>query len=511
MSKTKQQLTGYILGVFFFFAATSPVTVYAQDYKDSTFISGFKIYNMDNIPEISEITFQLASELELDYVHVPLITSKYLDEEGNPDWSQAMNFYHIFELSNEYGISVLPAFYKHDGEWDTYVQKYADFIIDFLDEFNDENIKYIELQNEPMASNHFRGTPIDLANSTIAVYEEVKNKYPEIIVGSPGFLISAVNDEDNDSINEYMDECLSANPKFDIFMLHHYPKSGAYLQGTSSSDYKYNFLSEYNIFNTCRTLLDDYGYENIPILVTEGHFDMPFLEEDGTLGWNYLDDEDVEILLAERFVLALSNKDNNLIGSMISAVESECNGALFNYNEVQQNYIITNKFDFYKKILNYTREYPIYSKHIAGTVNLQNYWIEEYKNKDEKKTWLAFCPLLMDIGVQIFPDHFLPVVTNIMINYPQDVELDVGNIKKVKISTLSDTWTVEAVNGKVSFSLGKNPVFIEEHNATSVNDINFNNDNIKIYPNPANGIFTIQGDSIQSVEILNINGQTVYS
>ena len=242
MKKTKQKLTVLIFGIFLFVGAILPITVFAQDYEDSTFISGFKIKNLNNIPEISKITFQLASELELDYVLVP-VTYKNFDTEGNVDWSEGMNYYHIFELSNEYDVSVFPAFYKLGGELDTNTQRYADFVIDFLDEFNDENIKYIELQNEPMASNHFTGTSIDLANSTTAAYNEVKNKYPEIIVGSPGFLISAVNDEENNSINEYMDEYLGANPKFDVFMLHNYPKSGTYIQESSSSDDKYNFLS----------------------------------------------------------------------------------------------------------------------------------------------------------------------------------------------------------------------------------------------------------------------------
>ena len=42
--------------------------------------------------------------------------------------------------------------------------------------------------------------------------------------------------------------------------------------------------------------------------------------------------------------------------------------------------------------------------------------------------------------------------------------------------------------------------------------------NLKIYPNPTNGIFTIEGKNlsagqtgIQSIEITNINGQTIYS
>ncbi|MCK4663979.1 MAG: immunoglobulin domain-containing protein [Bacteroidales bacterium] len=44
---------------------------------------------------------------------------------------------------------------------------------------------------------------------------------------------------------------------------------------------------------------------------------------------------------------------------------------------------------------------------------------------------------------------------------------------------------------------------------TSIETIQ-NSDDIKIYPNPTNGIFTIEGKDIQSIEITNINGQTVY-
>ncbi|MCK4663978.1 MAG: SBBP repeat-containing protein [Bacteroidales bacterium] len=43
---------------------------------------------------------------------------------------------------------------------------------------------------------------------------------------------------------------------------------------------------------------------------------------------------------------------------------------------------------------------------------------------------------------------------------------------------------------------------------TSIETIQ-NIDDIKIYPNPTNGIFTIEGKDIQSIEITNINGQTI--
>jgi hypothetical protein len=435
------------------------------------FISGVKLQNVKNIPEISEVTFKLASELELDYILVP-VTYKNCDDQGNCDWSKDINYYHIFELSNEYNISVLPAFYKLGNIKDKDAQEYANYVIKFLDEFKDENIKLIELQNEPInaydfskgISHNFAGTPTDLANSNIAVYDEVKKKYPEIIIGSPGFLTSSVKSEDNNLLrNEYFDEYFNANPKFDVFMLHNYLRSSSYLQDVLISSDKYNFMSEYYIFDTYRSLLDDYGYEDVPILVTEGQLDMPFVDNGGKNLWDYLDDDDIAILLAERFVFTLSNKNNNVIGSMISGIESDYNNALFNYNENQESYFTYNKFDFYKKILSYTEKYPIYSKHIAGDVDSLDYWIEEFENDDEQKMWLAFCPLLIDADVEVFQDHTSAIAKDKDITYPQYVELNVGSINEVKIDYGDRIEIVQQINGVIGFVLDKTPVFIEEN------------------------------------------------
>jgi len=72
-------------------------------------ISGVKMQNIKKIPKISEVTFKLASELELDYILVPVIY-KNCDDRGNCDWSKDINYYHIFKLLNGYDISVLPGF-----------------------------------------------------------------------------------------------------------------------------------------------------------------------------------------------------------------------------------------------------------------------------------------------------------------------------------------------------------------------------------------------------------------
>ena len=45
---------------------------------------------------------------------------------------------------------------------------------------------------------------------------------------------------------------------------------------------------------------------------------------------------------------------------------------------------------------------------------------------------------------------------------------------------------------------------------TGITNLNIDIPEIRMYPNPTTGIFTVEGENIQSVEIINITGQTVY-
>ena len=441
----------------------------------SDFISGFKIQNLKNIKGISETTFKLAQELGLDYVLVPVGYPKEgATDLQKIDWSAGLDYYYIFELANEYDVSVLPAFYKLGGKEDKDYEKYASFVITFLDKFyTQRKIDYIEFQNEPVAeyngqtSRHFGGTPTDLAKSNTAAYNKVKEKYPLIKVGTAGFLAAPAaggsgSSDEHKVMSGYYKEYFSAKPKFDFLALHQYPRTSSYLQKTENSGTKYNFMSEYEIFEAYRKLLNDYGYSDKPILVTEGAVRMPFREANERFNWNWLDDEEVAILLTERFVLTLSNsEDENIIGSMISDVEGSDKTALFDYDEKTGNYAKTNKFYFYKKLLEFIRKYPIHSKHIAGEVDSEYYWVEEFKDEDGKKMWMTFCPFLFWTEAES-PEKPAAIAVKKSITCPQEVTFEVGNVKSVKISTVSEDSTVNTVDGKVSFKLEKNPVFVEE-------------------------------------------------
>ena len=440
--------------------------------KFTDFITGFKLDNTRSVRGISRIHFELAKELKLDYILVPIKFPGGSDV-NKIDWSAGLDYYYIAELSKQYGVKILPAFYKLGGRDDKNYDKYADFVISFLDKFyKDGNINYIEFQNEPIneyngkTSRHFKGTPADLAKSHLAAFNKVKEKYPLIKVGTAGFMAVTVSPDENEITNNYYKEYFLAKPKFDMLSLHHYPKTSSYLQTKSGSYSRYNFMSEYKIFDTYRQLLNDYGYSDKPIFVSEGAVGMPFRNSDGSLGGpqvnGWLDDnENVKILLLERIVLFLENgKKNNVISAMTSNSMSPVNG-LFSYDKNSGASTKTELFEFYKILLNFLEKYPAYLGHVSGEIDSEHYWVLKFKDDGSKKMWMAFCPFLFWAEAEN-PDKPAAVVVKKSITCPQEVTIDVGNIKSVKILTVSENSIVNAVNGKVSFKLEKNPVFVEE-------------------------------------------------
>ncbi len=139
----------------------------------------------------------------------------------------------------------------------------------------------------------------------------------------------------------------------------------------------------------------------------------------------------MKILLAERFALTLNNAENkDILGSFISGIESESSTALFDYSS-GTSYTKTSQFKFYQKILDFTNKYPIYSQHIAGTIDSTDYWIEEFKNTQGKKAWLAFCPLRFSTIATSNSKGTTATATNKEINCPQTAII---NSKEVTIT-----------------------------------------------------------------------------
>jgi uncharacterized protein YegL len=425
---------------------------------DSNFISGIKLSNLENIDEINEITFSLASDLGVDYVHVP-VTKPMGKDIDEITWAENLNYEQIFSLAEEYNIEISPAFYKLGGKEDSNAEKYAEFVISFLDEFYDgKNISFVEFQNEPVKeydpiagiSHRFRGTPAELAATHEAAHNKIKAEYPEIKTGAAGFIATAVNSEENRLMNMYYEQYLKAAPPLDVFNLHHYPRQGAYLQ-TQTGGEEYNFLSEFEIYDFYRDLLADNGYFDTPLLITEGAVDIPALMgESWTAG-------EAQNFLAQKYSLAY---EKGVTGSFVSGIKGNLETNLFSYNN--GDYEVTRRFQFYKELLDFTDDYPIYNQRLHGEADSSDYWLEEFQNSNGQKAWLGFCPVSFETstsqdGKAIVKSKTSDCPQQVTLNIPYDV-----TITKIDPTGSVSVKTVSSESGRISFKIDERPVFIEK-------------------------------------------------
>lgn len=370
-----------------------------------------------------------------------------------PGADSSFDYDYIATLSQKYNISVIPMFLRsRKGTRERDPVEYAEYIYTFIKRYHQSmNFRVIEFQNEPNADNdgsgggrNWEGTAADLAKVGSAVYEKVKSEYPRIMIGTSGFITGSKKMIETNT-NKFYAAYFLASPKFDVFLFHDYPKNMSYTQGTSAG----NLASQYHNFDTYRNLLNHHGYHDKPILVTEGNEEKRGFS-DGEVATQYV----------ASFIMAKVNAEKNrVMGKFISnGIMSSNANALINEKTGQR----TNQFEVVRQIITFLSEYPLHSRHIAGEINSEHYWVEEFKNRDGKKSWVAFCPLLYETKDGLRPKD-LEIVKKVH-KYPQTVTLNVGSSKSVKITNILDgqTQIINAKNGKVAFSLNEIPVLVEE-------------------------------------------------
>lgn len=359
----------------------------------------------------------------------------------------------IATLSQQYNISVIPMFLRSkQGERERDPVEYAEYIYTFIKRYHQSmNIRFIEFQNEPNADNdgsgggkNWPGTAADLAKVGSAAYEKVKSEFPNIMIGTAGFITGSRKMIEMYTKKFYEAYFLS-RPKFDVFLFHDYPKNMSYMQGSGVGD----LASQYYNFDSYRNLLNRYSYHDKPILVTEGNEEKPGLS-DGEAATQYV----------ASFIMAKINAGKNrVLGKFISnGIMSSKPIALINVKTGQR----TKQFEVVRQVITFLSEYPLHSQHIAGEINSEYYWVEEFKNKKGEKLWVAFCPLLYETKDGLRPKD-LEIVKKVQ-KYPQTVTLNVSSIQSVKIATILDgqVQTITAENGKITFTLGESPMLVEE-------------------------------------------------
>lgn len=454
--------------------------------KPSGFSFGIMIAPSDAFAiDATETYFEICKNLGARYLKIGILWDLVEPDDGRFIWISDMkkdrararrprdfgparggrnfDYDYIAALSQKYNISVIPTFLRSRmPERETNSGKYAAFVYAFVKRYKKSmNIDYIEFQNEPNSGNdgsgngrHWKGTAESLVRVNNAAYDKIKSAYPDIRIGTAGF-ISGSKTMINKYTAKFYEEYFKSKPKFDVFMLHEYPKNMNYTQGTKEGD----LASQFHIFKTYRKMLNSYGYADKPILVSEGYEDKPFRKYT-KLSMDWMDEEEASVLFVESYVFTMMNSEKqNIIGKVISGVRTGINQNIGLVDAVSgrkraQYYVI-------KEMISLLKRYPIYSKHIAGEINSDAFWIEEFMNKNGKKLWIAFNPIIYNTD-----DELLPTIVNKTMKYPQRVRLNVGKASEVQILRISSgSVNIEnqrAVKGEIIFNLEKSPLFITE-------------------------------------------------
>lgn len=131
----------------------------------------------------------------------------------------------VVKLFKENGWSMIPMI-THDHMKPVTspdIERYVNFIDWFISRYKtDANIRYLELINSP--GSWWKGTKEQLAELQNRVYERIKGKYPEIMVGTPGFEYWEGTVRDDKSIGQieyFLDK--RNNARFDFWAFHGYP------------------------------------------------------------------------------------------------------------------------------------------------------------------------------------------------------------------------------------------------------------------------------------------------
>lgn len=367
------------------------------------------------------------------------------------------------KLAQQYDVSVFPRFMGPRGrELVSDSQGFAKFVYDFIARYNESmNIQYVEFQNEPNAHNdgsgggrHWKGTAAQLAAMNTAAYEKVKAEYPDIQIGTAGFMTGSRQMFANYT-SKFLQAYFKAQPKFDVFMLHDYPMHLSYTQGTHPGD----FGSEYHIFQNYRNLLQNYGYGQTPILVSEGYEIKPMRTSAGSsMKWSR--DNQLSRLIQEGFLITKTQASAyNVIGKVMSEI-NRGRGQTPGLIDTSTNKKTKLYYEI-KHLIKNLRAYPHFVKRVSGKLNSTDYWTLEFESKDFESLWISFIPVLYQTNNEI-----LTAINDIKSYQQQTVQLNVGDRSQVTVEYVGEDNSVVSKqhkvpdSGIVSFDITKNVVFV---------------------------------------------------
>lgn len=451
-------------------ASKSSVTSSGSYGDNSVDADGF-LWGTETYPNVIDQTKGVINEtLKINYVktrlQLPMATKdgkNFTAKICMPSQSVCTHQYDLdaaVKLFKENNWSMVPMLSHDNGDKNidsADIDNFVNFADWFISRYKDDaRIKYIELVNSP--SFWFSGTEkqlLDLSNKT---YDRLKNKYPDIMVGTPGFEYwnDAVgeNSPGGDKAVRQIEFFLDKNngAKFDFWAFHGYPTT---IIGTPSvypptKKAKYNKYSGIYGLLGIREKLNANGWEDRVIMDMEHTGIFPgkpfFTAEEDELESAYM----VQELLLKK-TLRFNNK-SVLAGIFPLKIAARGNKGEFLWASLNTDGSISQMVSSVAFLMSKFNEYNWVS-HIRGEWNSENQvWIEKFKSGENKELYIFFKPFEHKEG------QIAMAFDNKIIKYYLDLSRKPARI------TLTDTYgNVSNIIANAAFTLESEnaPKFLE--------------------------------------------------
>ena len=354
------------------------------------------------------------------------------------------------------GWSMIPMLsYGYHGTTESFsssdIEKYVNFVDWFVSRYkNDANIKYVELENCPNCNLSLTVSKELLLEATNKIYDTVKGKYPDIMMGTPGFEYWI--DEQNAKMVTMIEHFLDKNngAKFDYWAFHGYQLS---MKGNNlittlppTKSPSYNKYAGAKGILEIRKKLDSNGWQNRMMIDTENGTVFPGIpyttDEEKTDAAYYVQSDLIRRTqrLNDKFVLAgkitlKTRTRENLSGVAGDATAGDLNSSGSPYKSYKAISFLLSKLNEYN-----------YSSHISGEWDAENTpWIEKFTSGSNKELYIFFKPFKYQSGKELSLDNETVNYTLNLAKTPKSITLtDIeGNVSNV---TASKTVTLQAVN-----------------------------------------------------------------
>ncbi|MDO8740828.1 MAG: hypothetical protein Q7J54_04640 [Candidatus Woesearchaeota archaeon] len=429
------------------------------------FIWGTELYP-DQIENTKEI---IINDLKIKYLKVRLQINQFSSDGKTfssivckPSSSNCKTSYNMDEIVQTFitnSWSMLPMFTHNTADSSITTDDIDDYV-NFVDWFvsrykNDANIKYIELLNNPAST--WKGTEEQLLDLNNKVYDRLKGKYSDLMIGTPGFEywndMSAGEELSRTSMLEYFLN-KENGAKFDFWAFHGY---SAQIVKDKSGIYPPTKIALYNKYAgvegilEIRKKLDENGWQDREIIDTEhvgalgNKAESQISEEDYLMDAAYL----LQELILKRTLMY--NGKLVLSGILSLKIIPKGDNGEFLWGSLMQDSSLTPGASAYSLLLSKLNTYN-YDSHISGEFDNENQvWIEKFQSGNNKELYIFFKPFKYRSDGELQRD-----------NEVMDYTLNLAKTPSSVILTYTDSTTKTITPNKAIILEAENsPEFLE--------------------------------------------------